>query len=82
MVRVQRMTSEFDPSFSACCQALNAEVAGLGTTLEHLPRTELIVAIKQHTIVGLAQLQGNFLAKSSPSSWYCPDIAGKASPQP
>lgn len=63
MVRVQRMTSEFDPSFSACCQALNAEVAGLGTTLEHLPRTELIVAIKQHTIVGLAQLQGNFLAK-------------------
>ena len=63
MVSVQRMTSELEPSFSACCQALNAEVAGLGTTLEHLPRTELIVAIKQHTIVGLAQLQGNFLAK-------------------
>lgn len=33
MVSVQRMTSELEPSFSACCLALNAEVAGLGTTL-------------------------------------------------
>ena len=58
MVSVQRMTSELEPSLSACCQALNTEVAGLGTTL-----AELIVALNQDTIVGLAQLQGNFLAK-------------------
>ena len=63
MVSVQRMTSELEPSFNTCCQALNAEVAGLGTTLEQIPRAELIVALNQDTIVGLAQLQGNFLAK-------------------
>lgn len=63
MVSVQRMTSELEPSFSACCQALNAEVAGLGTTLAQIPRAELIVALSQDNIVGLAQLQGNFLAK-------------------
>lgn len=63
MVSVQRMTSELEPSLSACCQALNTEVAGLGTTLAQIPRAELIVALNQDTIVGLAQLQGNFLAK-------------------
>lgn len=63
MVSVQRMTSELEPSFSACCQALNAEVAGLGTTLAQIPRAELIVALSQDSIVGLAQLQGNFVAK-------------------
>ena len=63
MVSVQRMTSELEPSFNTCCQALNAEVAGLGTTLAQIPRAELIVALNQDTIVGLAQLQGNFLAK-------------------
>ena len=64
MVSVQRMTSELEPSFSTCCQALNAEVAGLGTTLKQIPRAELIVALSQDTIVGLAQPQGRAHALS------------------
>lgn len=63
MMQVQRLSTALEPNFTEFCQNLNTEISGLGTTLAHIPRCELMVALLQDSIVGVAQLQGNFLAK-------------------